>query len=337
MHGWIGGLHSVTLTARKIPVAIRYLLTVCVVLAVMWAWTHTGHDAQRYPYLIFLPVIFACGAIFDRGNGFLATILSATIVDYFMQRPVGSLAVADGDDLVALALFIAVGFSMAFVVEALHVGLVDLSIEHQRVQAAVRDREVLLEELSHRTRNDLANVITLLNMQARSADGVAREAMISAADRVQAIARVHRRFQIHNHRVVVDTKSYIGELCDDLKLSRLASRPIALHCESESHLISIEKAVPLGLIVNECVTNATKHAFPDERPGTISVRLIRVGDTYTLTVTDNGIGTKADAAHAGTGSRLIQMLAAQLGSTIEIEPRSPGTAVIVTIPVKSAK
>jgi two-component sensor histidine kinase len=117
----------------------------------------------------------------------------------------------------------------------------------------------------------------------------------------------------------------------------LASRPIALHCESESHLISIEKAVPLGLIVNECVTNATKHAFPDERPGTISVRLIRVGDTYTLTITDNGIGTKAHVAHAGTGSRLIQMLAAQLGSTIEIEPRSPGTAVIVTIPVKSAK
>lgn len=337
MHAWIRSLHSVALTARKIPVAIRYLVTICVVMAVMMAWAQTNHDTHRYPFLIFFPVIFACGALFDRGNGFLATFLSAGVVDYYMLPPIGSLTVSASDDQIALVLFIAVGAAMALVVEALHVGMVDLAIQHTLAQAAVKDREVLLEELSHRTRNDLANVITLLNMQARSVDGTAHDALVSASDRVQAIARVHRRFQIHNHRVVVDTKNYIGELCDDLRLSRLSSRPVALKCELESHLISIEKAVPLGLILNEFVTNATKYAFPNDRPGEIYVGFVRQNGTYTLTITDNGVGREGAVSTGGSGSRLIQMLAAQLGSKITTEPRNPGLAVVVTIEVKTAK
>ena len=337
MNGWIGRLHGIALASRTMPVAIRYLITVVAVSIVMWAWMQTDAHTQRYPFLIFIPVIFACGAFLDRGNGFLATILSAGMCDYYMLPPLGSLTVANGDDQIALALFVAVGFIIAAVVEALHVGLVDLAIEHERTQAAVRDRELLLEELSHRTRNDLANVITLLNLQARSVDGAAREALVSAADRVQTIARVHRRLEIHNNRAVVDTKSYIGELCGDLRLSRLASRPIALECDAESHAISLEKAVPLGLIVNESITNAAKHAFPDQRQGIISVRFVRDDNVYKLTVSDDGIGNASAAHDGGIGSRLMQMLAAQLGSRVTIEPRTPGTAVVVTIAVKTAK
>ena len=336
MNGWIGTLHGIALASRKIPVAIRYLITLVAVSIVMWAWMQTDAHTQRFPFLAFIPVIFACGAFLDRGNGFLATILSAGMCDYFILPPVGSLTVANGDDQIALALFVIVGFLIAAVVEALHVGLVDLAVEHEHAQAAVKDRELLLEELSHRTRNDLANVITLLNLQARSVDGAAHEALVSAADRVQTIARVHRRLEIHNSRVVVDTKSYIGELCSDLRLSRLASRPIALECDAESHSISIEKAVPLGLIVNESVTNAAKHAFPDQRQGTISVRFVRENNVYKLAVSDDGVGN-ADARESGTGSRLMQMLAGQLGSKVTIEPRTPGTAVIVTIAVKTVK
>lgn len=337
MNGWIGRLHNIALASRTIPVSVRYLITIATVSIVMWAWMQTDAHAQRYPFLIFIPVIFACGAFLDRGNGFLATILSAGMSDYYMLPTLGSLTVANGDDQIALALFIVVGFMIAAVVEALHVGLVDLAIEHERTQVAVRDRELLLEELSHRTRNDLANVITLLNLQARSVDGAAREALVSAADRVQTIARVHRRLEIFNNKVVVDTKSYIGELCSDLRLSRLASRPIALECDAESHAISLEKAVPLGLIVNESITNAAKHAFPDQRQGIISVRFVRDDNVYKLTVEDDGVGNATAAHDGGIGSRLMQMLAAQLGSNVTIEPRMPGTAVVVTIAVRTAK
>jgi two-component sensor histidine kinase len=196
---------------------------------------------------------------------------------------------------------------------------------------------MLLEELSHRTRNDFANVITLLNLQARSAEGSARESLVSAADRVQTIARVHRRLELRDGRVVVDTRSYIGELCADLRLSRLATRPIAIECAAESHSISLEKAVPLGLIINESITNAAKHAFPDQRQGIIKVLFERLGDNYRLTVADNGVGHRSSGHESGIGNRLMQMLAAQLGSKVAVEPLTPGTAVVVTIAVKTVK
>jgi len=337
MNGWIGNLHRIALASRKMPVSLRYLITIAAVVSVTWAWMAADPQAQRFPFLIFIPVIFACGALLDRGNGFFATLLAAALSDYYMLPPFGSLTVANGDDQITLALFVVIGFMISAVMEALHVGLVDLAVEHDRAQVAVKDRELLLEELTHRTRNDLANVITLLNLQARSVEGAAHEALVSAADRVQTIARVHRRLEIHNQRVVVDTKSYIGELCSDLRFSRFGARPIALECDAESHAIGIEKAVPLGLIVNESVTNAAKHAFPGERTGVISVTFAREGEVYKLTVSDNGVGQVSEAYGTGTGSRLMQMLAAQLGSKIAIEPRTPGTAVVVTISVRSAK
>jgi two-component sensor histidine kinase len=114
-------------------------------------------------------------------------------------------------------------------------------------------------------------------------------------------------------------------------------RPVAIECLAESHSISLEKAVPLGLIINESVTNAAKHAFPDQRQGTISVNFQRAGEAYKLVVADNGVGQGAGSARSGIGNRLMGMLAAQLGSKLEIEERSPGTAVVVTIPVKTVK
>jgi two-component sensor histidine kinase len=339
MKAWVGRLHRFALASRSIPVVVRYLITISVVVLTSFLWERGGAYTEDRPFLTFIPIIFAAGAFLDRGNGCLATGLSALLIDYDMLAPTGSLAVGDPGDRIALALFVVVGAIISFVVETLHVGLVELATEHDRARLALKDRELLLEELSHRTRNDLANVITLLNLQARSADGAAKDALVSAADRVQTIARMHRRLEIYNNRVVVDTKSYIGDLCGDLRISRLASRPIALECEAESHAIALEKAVPIGLIVNESVTNATKHAFRDQRQGIISVRFVREGNVYKLTIADNGVGGgEAAATHeGGIGSRLMQMLAAQLGSEISIEPRTPGTAVVLTIAVKTAK
>jgi two-component sensor histidine kinase len=160
--------------------------------------------------------------------------------------------------------------------------------------------------------------------------------LASAAERVQTIARVHRRLELRHARVVVDSKSYIEELCADLRVSRLAMRPIAIECRAESHPLRLEKAVPLGLIINESVTNATKHAFPGERSGIINVSFERMGDVYKLTVADNGIGRNETSGDGGLGNRLMQMLAAQLGSHVDVKALNPGTAVVVSIVVKTA-
>lgn len=341
MQGWISTVHRAALASRTIPVPLRYLITVALVAVVVWAQLNWGEDAgNRYPFLAFFPVIFIAGTFLDRGNGFFATVLSALVVSYFFLHPRYWLESFNPSDQAALLLFVAIGFAISSVVEALHNGLVFLAIEHKRVSEAVRDRDVLLNELSHRTRNDFANVVTLLNLQSRSANPEAREALTSAAERVQTIARVHRRLELRDEHVVVDTKSYLSELCADLRLSRLAMRPIAIECQAESHSISLEKAVPLGLIINESVTNAAKHAFPDQRQGSIVVHFQRAGEVYKLVIVDDGVGRSgasaaAQSSTAGIGNRLMGMLAAQLGSQLEVEDRSPGTAIIVTIPVKT--
>jgi two-component sensor histidine kinase len=336
MHRWISTINRTALATRAIPVPVRYLITAAVVVLVAWIWITWGGGAERYPLLAFIPVILVCGALLDRGNGFLATALSAALTDYYALPPIRSMEIHGAGDQAAFGLFVFVGIIISIVVEALHVGFVELAKEHERARDAVKDREVLLHELAHRTRNDFANVVTLLNLQARQASGEAREALTSAAERVQTIARVHRRLELHDARVVVDSKSYIEELCADLRLSRIAMRPIALECRAESHPLNLEKAVPLGLIINESVTNATKHAFPDERSGIINVSFERMGDVYELTVADNGIGRNETSGDGGLGNRLMQMLAAQLGSHVDVKALNPGTAVVVSIVVKTA-
>ncbi len=284
-------MHSSALASRSIPVALRYVITAVLVALTVWAqMTWNSEAADRYPFLIFIPAIFVAGALLDRGNGFFATILSAIACAYYFLYPRYSLSVVNSGDQAALALFVLIGFAISAVVEALHVGLVELALERETAQSALKDRDLLLNELSHRTRNDFANVVTLLNLQSRSANAEAKEALTAAAERVQTIARVHRRLELREDRVVVDTKSYIGELCADLRLSRLALRPIAINCHAESHSISLEKAVPLGLIINESVTNAAKHGFPDQRQGSIGVNFQRAGEAYKLVVADNGVG-----------------------------------------------
>ena len=333
MDKWVSTIHRLALAARGIPVLLRYTITTLLVATttgLLLAWG--GAAAERYPFLMFIPAVFICGALFDRGNGFLATVLSALVCAFYFLNPRHSLDVWGGGDRGAFGLFIVIGFAISFFVEALHAGLVALATERENAQQAVRDRDLLLNELAHRTRNDFANVVTLLNLQARSANAEAREALVSAAERVQTIARVHRRLELHNERVVVDTKSYVGELCADLRLSRLAMRPIAIECDVESHSISLEKAVPLGLIINESVTNAAKHAFPDQQQGKITVEFHRGGENYRLVVADNGVGN-GDVSSGGIGNRLMGMLAAQLNSKLSFERLSPGMAVIVIIPV----
>jgi two-component sensor histidine kinase len=335
MEKWIAAIHRTAITVRGIPVALRYATTVALVALTVWlqmSWASDGGD--RSPFLAFIPVVLFCGTFLDRGNGFFATVLSALACVYYFLVPVHSMDVRDPSDRGAVVLFVFIGFAISFVVEALHAGLVALATERESARTALRERDLLLNELAHRTRNDFANVVTLLNLQARSAHEEAREALAASAERVQTIARVHRRLELREDRVVVDTKSYIGELCADLRLSRLAMRSIAIDWDVESHSVSLEKAVPLGLIINESVTNAAKHAFPDQQAGNITVTFRREGEVYKLVVADNGVGN-GDVKSGGIGNRLMGMLAAQLNSKVVFEQMSPGMAVVLLIPAKT--
>jgi two-component sensor histidine kinase len=142
---------------------------------------------------------------------------------------------------------------------------------------------------------------------------------------------------------VVHSKAFITDLCDDLRSAFAELRPIRLRVEVEDHQLPQEQAVPVGLIINELVTNALKYAFPDGRSGTVRVSFICQQQTFCLSVEDDGIGTDAEAKPKGSGlgQRLLRSMAIQLGGSMEIGPRpgtlSAGTIGVVRFPASDKK
>jgi PAS domain S-box-containing protein len=194
--------------------------------------------------------------------------------------------------------------------------------EHRRVQeerdAALEKQTVLLRELSHRVKNHLAMVSALLNLKAsRQTDPAARADFHRAIERINTIAYLHERLYRAGDVERVDMQDYLADICGNLSESLLEERGIKLQSEIQAFALHIDKAVPVGLIVNELITNAAKYAFPGRNDGTITVRLRTRGQRATLTISDNGRGLEPGAA-PGVGSRLVKSLAAQIGARLRI-------------------
>ncbi len=323
--------HELALLTRGWPTWARYLCSTLLVAAVIWGLRLGGADVAT-SFLIMIALVLFCSLLLDRGNGLYATALSGFLYAFFLLPPPYSFAVAAQQDQLDLVLFLVLGATLALIVEALHTGLVNLALEHELAQTAARDRELLLDELTHRIKNEFASISALLEMQARSG-GEQASALRTAAERVRTYARVHRRLELLDSRIVVDTQTYLNELADDLRATLLALRPIALRCRPERHFIGVEKALPLALIVNELVTNAAKHAFPDDRNGIIEILFAREEKLYRLTVSDNGVGITGKPRPDSLGHKLLHLLSAQLGGSVDIASGAPGTVIVVRIPV----
>jgi two-component sensor histidine kinase len=236
-----------------------------------------------------------------------------------------------------MALFLVVALANALLIEALHRRFCALKVAHRSLAQAGQEKDVLLAELAHRVKNDLAILATLVQQQRRRVgDPVARAALAATAERVQVLARVHARLTRRDGGLWVDSRAFVAELCDELGAALVGGRPVTLRVEAESHPIALARAVSVGLIVNELVANALKHAFPGERAGTVLVRFVRVGDEFRLLVTDDGIGCSGTVTSGGLGQRLVQSLSRQLGGAIEAESSARGMAYTLRFPVAAA-
>jgi len=203
----------------------------------------------------------------------------------------------------------------------------------ERAEAAERAKDLLLQELGHRTKNNLAMAISILSLQARSKkDPEVRAILEKAIARIRAIADAHDHFHLLAHNGRVEMRGYLETLCSHIGDSLRDVRPIAVRAEIDEVYMRTEQAIPLGLIVNELVTNALKHAFPGGRDGTVIVTLRNEPSSLALTVQDNGIGCPLTKAE-GIGSRLMRLFVQQLGANIAWEEASPGCRVRCTIPV----
>ena len=193
--------------------------------------------------------------------------------------------------------------------------------------------EALLREVNHRVANSLQLVSAMVQLQSGAlADPAAREALDDTHRRIQAIAQVHRRLYTSDDVESVDMRDYLGALVDELGATlssgdggwslTLAADPIRL---------ATDRAVSLGVIVTELVTNACKYAYPDGA-GEVRVALVSTdASRFTLSVEDDGCGMAAGGEPKGTGlgAKLILAMAQSLQTIVEYEPRAHGVRAVL--------
>ncbi len=209
----------------------------------------------------------------------------------------------------------------------------------QQLSAALNEKEVLLREVHHRVKNNLAAIISLMDLQRRKLkDAHGQDILIELSNRIRAMSLIHEKLYRADLLASIDFHDYSQALVSHLRIA-FGSPGIICRVDAPGITIPLDLASPCGMIVNELVTNALKYAFPDgtPRPGNtecrILVRLHRDKDTYTLTVADNGIGWPPGFDWARTqtlGITLVRMLGQhQLGGQYLVD-QDNGTSITLT-------
>ena len=217
----------------------------------------------------------------------------------------------------------------------------DLTALEQRNQAlenSLAEKVVLLKEIHHRVKNNLQVISSLLSLRAGAIeDPVALRSFEDSRAQVESMALIHERLYESDDLARIDCAEYVQALAENVFSSYgVDSDQVRLHVSVVSHTVSVDTAILCGLIVHELVSNALRHAFPDNRQGIVRVESEPLNKTLAwLKVSDNGVGLPAqlDPAKANSlGLRLIGDLARQLNSTMEIR-RDGGTCFQVHYPV----
>jgi PAS domain S-box-containing protein len=216
----------------------------------------------------------------------------------------------------------------------------DRKIAGERIRQSLQEKEVLLKEIHHRVKNNLAVVSSLFYLGATyTEDAPTLRILQESQDRVRAIALVHETLYNSGNLAAVDFADYAVTLSKHL-LSTYSGglRGVTLTTEVESMSLNIERAVPLGLVLNEMMTNALKHAFPGGRTGNVRLRLDRdVAGHCVLSVSDDGVGAVSQCFEDDgktLGLRLIRLLARQIDGQFEIRGTHPGTEARITVELK---
>ena len=199
--------------------------------------------------------------------------------------------------------------------------------------------ELLLKEIHHRVKNNLELVKSLISLQsAQLEDSATKDAMIASENRVQSMGIIHQKLYQGENLGSIDMKDYFVNLGDGILDTFDAEEKVKIECAMEQLELDVDTAVPIGLIVNELITNALKYAFPDDSKGKIEISLTQSNpQLLRLKVADNGIGKTIGLKPKGTGfgSQLIKLLTQQLNGSMK-ESHDNGTLILFEFKTKSA-
>jgi two-component sensor histidine kinase len=301
--------------------AVHFVLTTLLVGAFFLFVVGIQDRGRPEGFFILLPTVFIVSVLYGLGCAIYAAGLSTALL-YALVLPPHTLLVPARFAL-PLILFLLLAVGLAILSDGLRAA-------RDRATVAERAKDLLLRELGHRTKNNFAMTISLLSLQLRSKNNPeVREALTDAIGRIKAIANAHDYLQPSKDHGLVEMRAYLETLCARLSDASRDLRPIAIEVEADEVYLETDRAVAAGLIVNELVTNALKHAFPGNRGGTVKVILKKM-PSMRLVVEDDGVGYSAEQENMG--SILTRRLAQQLGGAISWDEANPGCRVSIAFP-----
>src|SRR3982075_564572 len=267
------------------------------------------------------PVVFVTAA---QDSSIAVTALKAGAADYLVKDTLGEF-------IPLLQVAIDGALRQASIQKARDDAEAEVHASRDRYAALAAQREVLLREVNHRVGNSLQIIASLLHLQANSStqDDV-KAALTNAMGRVAAVAQVHRRLYTSHDLKSVLLNQYLDALLEDLRRSAEGNRMSRLTLKAEPIEIDPDRAVAIGIIVNELVMNAVKYAYPDGA-GPIHVDLTAQGDDLVLSIADDGVGLNArsDPRSTGMGQRIVSAMASKLDASVERDPAHTGTRIVL--------
>lgn len=267
------------------------------------------------------PVVFVTAS---QDSAIAVTALKAGAADYLVKD-------VRGEFIPLLQVAVNGAIKRAAIQRARDEAEAEVHASRDRYAALAAEREVLLREVNHRVGNSLQIIASLLHLQANSANQQdVKAALTNAMGRVAAVAQVHRRLYTSHDFKTVMLNQYLEALLEDLRRSAEGNKMSRLTLKAAPVEIDPDRAVAIGIIVNELVMNAVKYAYPDGA-GPIHVELKPEADDLLLAISDEGVGfsDKTDPRGTGMGQRIVAAMAAKLDASVERDPAHNGTRFVV--------
>ena len=203
-----------------------------------------------------------------------------------------------------------------------------------KLQQALETQTALLHEVDHRVKNNLQMVSSLVLLQSRTIpDAGVKRSLMEMLSRIEALGTVRRRLYQSDDVTRFDVGEFVRDLVTDLAGVSARDR-IKLDFHLATVTVTADQAAPIALVVNEIVTNALKHAFPDERRGTLAAGVEKSADRLRITIADDGVGKNVTGmSNTSFGTSLVRTLSRQLKAEVSWADNDPGTRVTIDIPI----
>jgi two-component sensor histidine kinase len=321
-------------TTQKWPLLIRLAATGAAVAASCLFQLPIERQVPGEPFLLFLLVVIASTLAFGVSAGFVSVALS-TLLSILFFEPVGSFALWHAADLIKIELYAVLASCCVIAFARLGNMFIAARQDADSLKHLNETKSILLRELAHAVANNFASVVALITVRSTSiSDARARAVLEEVVEQIRIMGQVHSQLRTSDRDVSLGSRDFLENLCHELKASLARGRQISIQCEADDLPLGTNQAISVGLVINELVTNAIKHAFPDDRRGRIRVCFeARKDNQLQLCVEDDGVGFANQAQrNAGQGQELVKSLSRELDGHLEFKTSKEGSSFYLRIP-----